>query len=82
MDRRTKRPIGYYEILRIGKSYNRIFDEVLPFFGDGETTRLWMTMDNPLLGGLKPIEMICNGKEKRLLKIIKDTIYENKPKKD
>lgn len=41
------------------------------FFDNYEQTYLWMKTDNPLLGGVSPMDMVENGKSKRLLEFVK-----------
>lgn len=38
----------------------------------------WMYVTNPLLGGLRPIDFIIQGREKKLIKFIKQSLEENK----
>lgn len=45
---------------------------------DKDMTELWMTSNNPLLGGITPIDMIRWGKGDRLLKMVKVWLDENK----
>ena len=51
---------------------------VCGFFGSTSTTDLWMRSENPLLGGLRPVEMIRLGRGDRLIKFIKNSLEENK----
>lgn len=48
------------------------------FFKNPGKTDLWLRTKNPLLGDLKPLDMIKAGKEKRLLNFIKNSLRENK----
>jgi hypothetical protein len=44
---------------------NRFFD------GDAEKIKAWWYTPNPLLGDVKPAEMVGRGREEKLLKVIK-----------
>ena len=47
------------------------------FKNDQQKVALWLTIDNPHLGNVKPIDMILIGREKRLLKFVKESLSEN-----
>ena len=46
-------------------------------FKDENTTILWFQTTNPLLGGISPRKMICEGRFKKLLKFIQTSLDEN-----
>ena len=48
------------------------------FGGDFNKAYTWWTASNPLLGYISPYEMIALGREKKLLKWIKQQIKDNK----
>lgn len=47
------------------------------FFKDPQKTLTWMNSENPLLGGLSPIEMILIGRTEKLKKFIKNQLEGN-----
>lgn len=52
---------------------------ILEFFsGDKEKTTLWFNTENPLLGNIKPNDLIVMGREEKLLKFIQHALSENK----
>jgi len=57
------------------KEINELLDG---FFKDKTKLELWLNSKNPFLGGLKPSDMMVNGREKKLLKFIKLRLEENK----
>jgi hypothetical protein len=44
------------------------------FKGNDEKTILWFKTKNPLLGGIAPIEMIKNGRSKKLLSFVESCV--------
>ena len=48
------------------------------FQGDKQKTILWFSIPNPMLGNVKPRDMIRFGRYKKLLKFIVNSISENK----
>jgi len=48
------------------------WDEVQDFFQDKEKSLAWFCTDNPNLGGCAPFTMMLKGREKKLLKVIKN----------
>ena len=52
------------------------------FKGDEGKIHLWWHLDNPLLGGIKPLHMIELGRAKKLLHFIKQQISDNEPDLD
>lgn len=42
------------------------------FKGDNFKARLWFKIPNPMLGNIKPIDMIRYGRQKKLLQYIKE----------
>jgi len=48
------------------------------FFKNFEKTDAWFRTKNPLLGGFSPWDMIEAGREKKLLKFVKNQLSENK----
>lgn len=49
------------------------------FKGDKEKAELWWITANPLLGGVKPIEMVMMGRPEKVLAFIKNQLAENEP---
>lgn len=49
------------------------------FFKDTDKAGLWWRLPNPLLGGLKPDDMIKLGREEKLLQFIKNQLAGNPP---
>ena len=45
-----------------------------------EKTALWFTLENPLLGNVKPIDLFFRGRGHKVLSFIKNSIDENKLK--
>jgi len=56
----------------------KIADLVMGFFKDEEKTRLWFHTENPMLGGIRPIDLIKLGRSEKLLKFVQTAIKENK----
>lgn len=63
------------------EAFNRAESETLEcyklvskFFSDDRKAHQWFTHSNPMLGGVSPVEMIVNGRGKKLLGFIKDSI--------
>ncbi len=57
-----------------------VFKELASFFKDDyEKTLLWFYVKNPALGGVKPIEMIKNGRTDKLCKFIETALEGNFP---
>lgn len=53
-------------------------DLVLGFFkGDTDRTHLWFDSPNPLLGGIRPREMLALGRSEKLLQFIKNRLADN-----
>ena len=48
------------------------------FRGDAQKTALWFTTPNPLLGNVRPKDMIRFGRYKKLLKFVMNALAENK----
>jgi len=62
------------------KCTKEAFELVKGYFkGDIRKTFLWFNTINPLLGGIKPIEMIMLGRCDKLLKFISSSIEDNFP---
>lgn len=56
------------------------FDLIKEYFkGDSRKTINWFHEINPSLGGIRPIEMINNGRSDKLLKFIRSSLDENFP---
>ena len=62
---------------------HKILSLIKPFFtehygkaGD-DRAELWLEMPNPLLGGLRPIDMIKQGRTAKLKKFIETCLREN-----
>lgn len=55
------------------------FRLVYEFFGNVEKAKLWMSAENPLLGGIAPMKMVQLGRGWRLVEWIKTAIAENGP---
>lgn len=49
------------------------------FDGDRSKTRLWFTTPNPMLGGIKPNDLLGLGRHDKLLKFIRAQLAENRP---
>lgn len=49
------------------------------FFEDEEKIYIWLTTNNPLLGNVKPLDMIHNGRGKKLLLFIQNSIEASFP---
>jgi len=61
-------------------SAEKCFKLVLNYFDDNyEKTLMWCYVDNPALGGVKPIQMILNGRTDKLLKFIENALDGNLP---
>jgi hypothetical protein len=43
-------------------------------FKDEQKTQTWLNSDNPLLGGLQPVDMIFQGRTEKLITHIKDQL--------
>lgn len=57
-----------------------ILKKIKDFFdGDIDKATTWMLTPNPVLGGIKPVDMILLGREDKLLKYIDFQISENEP---
>lgn len=50
------------------------------FNGNFKKTDLWLRTKNPLLGNVRPWDMIEAGREKKLLKFINNQLSQNPPK--
>lgn len=56
------------------------FDLIKEYFNDDSRKAIdWFHEINPLLGGIRPIEMIHNGRSDKLLKFIRSQLDENFP---
>jgi uncharacterized protein (DUF2384 family) len=51
---------------------------VTDFFKDWEKSKAWFKHENPLLGNMRPVDMIKQGRSEKLLKFIKTSLEENK----
>ncbi len=51
------------------------------FKGDAVLTNIWFCTNNPLLGGLMPVDMLLNGRGKKLEKFIANQLALNEPPK-
>lgn len=49
------------------------------FEGDEAKVAIWLDTKNPLLGGVKPLDMIAVGRGHKLVAFILDCIEGNKP---
>lgn len=49
------------------------------FGGDDAKTLMWFELENPLLGGVAPNTMIRLGREKKLLRFIREQLSQNEP---
>ena len=58
--------------------YHIVCEYVNTFFNDTAKTVLWMSTPNPLLGNMKPNEMVFIGRTDKLIKFINVTLDENK----
>lgn len=47
------------------------------FNGNFKKTDTWIRTNNPLLGGIRPWDMLGSGREKKLYKFVKNAIKEN-----
>lgn len=47
------------------------------FFGDEKTAALWMRTENPMLGGVSPLDMIESGRGDKLLEWMREALAEN-----
>jgi hypothetical protein len=57
---------------------DRIYGLVYDYFkGDLDKTILWFKTDNPMLGGVKPSEMIALNRTDNLLKFVESQLNEN-----
>lgn len=64
---------------KYSESYLAAFGLVLEFFnGDYSKATLWFTTLNPLLGMIRPIDMVLLGRTDKLLKLIKNQLDQNK----
>ena len=61
------------------KELAKVRSLVQGFFGSKEKTELWIKTANPLLGGVKPTDMIRWGRGARLIQFIKTQLAENVP---
>jgi hypothetical protein len=63
------------------KTYDGLepFEIAKKFFGSRNKASLWFRTPNPLLGGLRPSEMIKMGREKKLINFMKNCIRGNHP---
>ena len=43
-------------------------------FNDDQKANLWMRTENPLLGGLRPVQMIAMGRFVKLLEFVTDSM--------
>lgn len=59
------------------QQYDEAVVLIKDFFDNSEKCDLWMNTENPLLGKIKPIDMIKIGKGENLLSFIKTSISEN-----
>lgn len=48
------------------------------FFKDRKKVQLWFDTSNPLLGGLRPIDLVSIRRPGKLLKFVKTMLAENK----
>jgi len=82
LDKLTNKTLdGYKELvddsMRIIDKYI-VYVEVLTFFkGDMNKTSLWFNTNNPLLGNIKPADMIKLGRVSKLKSFVTETISEN-----
>lgn len=61
------------------KEWANLLNLVAQYFsGDAHKTALWFTLPNPLLGNIKPRDMIRIGQYKKLYKFIINALSENK----
>ncbi|MBI4081562.1 MAG: DUF2384 domain-containing protein [Candidatus Lambdaproteobacteria bacterium] len=57
------------------RQWAMLIEQVAKFFeGDEDKTMLWFRTENPMLGGLKPREMIQFGRADKLKRIIADAV--------
>lgn len=49
------------------------------FFCDMRKTKIWFEQGNPMLGGVRPIDMVLTGRADKLFKIIDNLLQENTP---
>lgn len=62
------------------ENYNIIVDLVMTHMGwDMDHTLTWMNMENPLLGGVSPMQMVLMGRSSKLLSFVQACIDESKP---
>ena len=58
----------------------KCFKHVLNYFeGDYEKTLTWFYVNNPGLGGVRPIHMVMTGRAKKLLQFIENALDGNQP---
>ena len=63
--------------LNLVKQLGLIHNLLLKFFKDDEDkVVLWMTTKNPLIGGVKPVTMVLNGRAGKLLDFIESSLIE------
>jgi len=56
----------------------QIHEKIFTYFdGDEAKTDEWMKTPNPLIGGITPLEMFINGRGKKLLKWIENSLDED-----
>ena len=66
-----------YQEAELEADTGRIVELLRSHFGIVKTI-MWMNSKIPLLGNIKPIDMVKLGRTKKLLKFVKETIEENK----
>jgi hypothetical protein len=55
------------------KAFAEIYARVAEFFQNTRKTTAWFRARNPLLGGLRPVEMLLSGRAQRLLRFVRQT---------
>jgi uncharacterized protein (DUF2384 family) len=55
------------------RAFAEVYIRVVEFFGNTSKTSAWFRTANPLLGGVRPIEILLSGRGDRLLQLVKET---------
>jgi len=73
---------GFDIFVAVAEQQNATIDAILDhlksfFEKEPHKIKLWMTTENPMLGGVKPIDLVIAGRSEKLLKFIENVVDGN-----
>lgn len=76
-----KRLVDMPEYKELEKLIVPFFDKHVhePFETGQQMFDSWVLLENPMLGGVSPVDMLMLGRGEKLIKICKQALSENKP---